>query len=219
MKRMIRLILAAVLLCGMISCGKGEPGEKDHTADLPPETVGAAKETNSETEKAAETAYETPESEAEVPAVPETDSNAAETEAVAKVGGYVCELDNGMVIELGAVAEGVLDALGAPQNVAEAPSCIHEGMDRIYSFNGFSVTTSPDGKGADRVQEVALTSDAVLLKNGISIGSSLDAVKAAFGSDCTEQFGVLQYITDHAKISIVLDDDSCVSSLVITAAE
>lgn len=218
MKKLITLIFAAILLCGAVSCGKTEPEQKETTAVTP------AAESAKETDKgmAEETAPTDGKAESETlaeTAVPaETEAKAAET-APKGEDRYICELDNGMAIELGASAEGVLSSLGAPQNVAEAPSCVHEGMDRIYSFNGFSVTTSPDGKGTDRVSEVALTSDAVLLKNGISIGSPLDAVKAAFGENYTEQFGVLQYITDTVKISIVLDDDSCVSSLVITAAE
>lgn len=218
MKKIIILVLVAILLCGAVSCGQKEPAETENTALTPAESSeGIADNTQSNDETEKDTAK------AETTAVPEEtepENAPVETEAPQMdEKGYSCVFDDGTIIELGGAAEAVLGALGAPLNVAEAPSCIHEGTDRIYSFNGYSVTTSPDGKGTDRVHEVALTSDAVLLENGISIGSPLDAVTAAFGTDYSEQFGVLQYEKENVKISVVLDSDSCVSSLVFTAAE
>ena len=216
MKKIITLVLAAILLCGVVSCEKEDPKETEGTVLSPSESAG---ETADNIHINAETEDDSAESEtAELPLETETEPNETEEPQTADKG-YICAFDDGTTVELGAAAEAVLAALGAPLSVAEAPSCIHEGTDRIYSFNGFSITTSPDGKGTDRIYEVALTSDAVLLENGISIGSALDAVTAAFGTDYTEQFGVLQYIKENAKISVVLDGDSCVSSLVITAAE
>lgn len=130
--------------------------------------------------------------------------------------GYVCTFDDGTAIEMGAPAEDILAALDDPFNVAEAPSCIHEGMDRIYTFNGYTVTTSPDADGKDRIQEVALLSDAVMLEGGVSVGSTLDDAVKIFGSDYTEQFGVIQYTMENIMVSIVLDGDSYITSLVMT---
>jgi len=130
--------------------------------------------------------------------------------------GYICKFDNGTAIEMGAPAEAVLGTLGNPLNVAEAPSCIHKGMDRIYTFGGYTLTTSPDAEGTDRIQEIALLSDAVMLEGSVSVGSTLEDAVKLFGSEYTEQFGVIQYTLENVMISIVLDGDSYITSLVIT---
>jgi len=139
------------------------------------------------------------------------------TEPAAAASGYICTFDDGTAIEMGAAAADVLAKLGDPLSVAEAPSCIHEGTDRVYTFNGYTLTTSPDADGTDRIYEVALVSDAVTLEGGVYIGAELAKAEALFGTDYTEQFGVLQYSIENVKVSVVLDGDSCISSLVITA--
>ncbi len=145
----------------------------------------------------------------------EASADKAQTEKSA-AAGYVCTFDDGTTIEMGAPAEDILAALGDPFNVAEATSCIHEGMDRIYTFNGYTVTTSPDADGNDRIQEVALLSDAVMLEGGVSVGSTLDDAVKIFGSDYVEQFGVIQYTMNNIMVSIILDGDSYITSLVLT---
>lgn len=140
-----------------------------------------------------------------------------ETEETPATFYTVVELDNGAVFEMGAIADATVAALGEPQSVAEAPSCVHEGNDVLYTYNGFTLTTSPDANGNARIQEIALTSDAVSFVGGLSIGSDKAAVESVFGTEYTENFGVLTFTLDGATVSIVLDEDECVSSLVITA--
>ena len=152
-----------------------------------------------------------------------TDASAADavssaTETTAEtVRGYVCMFDNGTSIEMGAPAADIVAGLGDPMNVAEAPSCIHEGTDRVYTFSGYTLTTSPDADGNDRIYEIALLSDAVMLEGGVSVGSPMEDAVKVFGENYTEQFGVLQYELENVKVSIVLDGDSYITSLVITA--
>lgn len=134
-----------------------------------------------------------------------------------KTAGYVCAFDNGVSIEMGALADSVISGLGDPLNYAEAPSCIHEGTDKVYTFDGYTVTTSPDENGNNRIYEVSLLSDIVALESGVTIGSAMDKVVSVFGEEYTEQFGVLQYSLEGANVSVVLDGDSYVTGLVFTA--
>lgn len=131
--------------------------------------------------------------------------------------GYTCVLEGGICLTIGAPEADMLSALGDPLDLAEAPSCIHEGMDRICTYDGFSVTTSPDADGVNRIYEIALLSDAAVLEGGLTIGSAKDAVTAVFGEDYTESFGVLRYAAEGADVSVILDGNECVTSLVITA--
>lgn len=148
------------------------------------------------------------------------DTAAAVTETAATVEEtvyYTVELDNGVTLEMGAVADQIIASLGEPLSVAEAPSCVHEGNDVLYTYNGFTLTTTPDAEGNNRIQEISLTSDAVSLTNGISIGSDKTAVETAFGTDYTDNFGVLTFELEGATLAVVLDADNCISGLVITA--
>ena len=216
MRKMTAILLSALLLCGAVSCGDGEPTKTPETEGTSSDVVHRdAGETNTvdTDEPAAETPPET--TDGEIP--DDKENEATETNAPVTQTAYVCVFEDGTAIEIGVAADAVVASLGTPLNVAEAPSCIHEGTDRIYSYNGFTLTTSPDADGTNRVHEVALTSDAVGLEGGMYIGAPLDAVTAALGNDYTEQFGVLQYLVGNAKISVVLDEDSCISSMAITA--
>ncbi len=131
--------------------------------------------------------------------------------------GYIVELDDGTTFVMGAMADDIVAALGEPVSVTEAPSCVHEGMDKLYNYGSYTLTTSPDADGKQRIQEIALISDAAALADGLSIGSDKAAVEASFGTEYTDNFGVLQFSLDGADVSVVLDGDECVSGLVITA--
>ena len=120
---------------------------------------------------------------------------------------YECKLDNGNTIVIGTKAGDTIKALGEPVDFMEAPSCVHPGSDKVYTFDGFTVSTSPDANGIEYITELSLLSDVVALDNGIMIGSSADDVTAALGSDFTEKFGVRTYIIDDITISITFTDD------------
>ncbi len=127
----------------------------------------------------------------------------------------VCEFANGKKVTLGKR----MPDLGDYLNYAEATSCIHPGMDKIYTFDGFTVTTSPDANGNDLVSEVALLSDAAVLKNGIKIGCDKSAVTSVYGDGYTEDFGVMRYESNGTVISAVLDENSVVTSFVMSMAQ
>ncbi|MBE6569660.1 MAG: hypothetical protein E7658_05530 [Ruminococcaceae bacterium] len=190
MKKILSMLLISGMLCLMNACGTTDTPENETTAN----DTAAVSETNT--------------------------AENAETEAPEDTADpiyYTVALDNGHVFEMGAIADDTVASLGEPQSKAEAPSCVHEGNDVLYTYSGFTLTTSPDADGNNRIQEIALTSDAVSLTNGLSIGSDKAAVEAAFGTDYSDEFGVLTFSLEGANVSVVLDADECVSGLVITA--
>lgn len=128
---------------------------------------------------------------------------------------FVCKLSNGSEIVIGAA----LPELGDYIDYSEAPSCVHEGMDKVYTYNGYSVTTSPDAKGNEYVSEVAILSDTVSMNDGITIGVSKDTIVSALGDEFTEAFGVMTYETKNATVSVILDESSNVMSFVVAFAE
>ncbi|MCR4905918.1 MAG: hypothetical protein K6A33_07540 [Clostridiales bacterium] len=141
------------------------------------------------------------------PADPAAPDAASLSEADAEfAGGYTMHLDNGTSITLGAVADDTLAALGEPDDVMEAPSCIRTGTDRVYTYNGrFTVTTQPDAVGRERITEVTFLSDAAAItENGASVmlGGDASAADTAFGEPYESGGGIRRYLVDSGVVTV-----------------
>lgn len=153
--------------------------------------------------------------EAETSSAAESDNTeAASTEntgnAQADSSVYNCVLSDSEIISIGAPVGDTIKALDekyGQTDYMEAVSCVHEGFDKVYTFTGFTVSTSPAADGSEYITELSLLSDEVQLENGIMIGSTSDEVTSAFGRDFTEKFGVRVYELSGVKLSIIFTDD------------
>ena len=77
----------------------------------------------------------------------------------------------------------ILAEIGEPLYVHEAPSCIFDGIARIYVFDGFEMEAIPlDGSDEDSVIVIMLTGDNVSTANGVSIGQTYKDMIAAYGT-------------------------------------
>ncbi len=139
-----------------------------------------------------------------------------EPSAVTAAETYSFTLDNGLSFKLGDTYGNVADTLGEPQDILEAPNCIREGNDTVYTFTDYSIMTSPDGDGNFFLAEFTLISDAVAFENGITIGSTSDDVDNAFGTEYIENFGVRTYSFPGANLSVVFDGDA-VSAITVSS--
>lgn len=193
MKKILALILILTLFF-CVSCS-AEPNIADESIDrqLPDNTV---------TEQSDETAENT--------APDEITENTEET-------SYTCVFADGRQITLGEKADSFLASFGDYSDVMEAPSCIHEGFDRVYSFDGFTVTTSPDGSGFDYVVEVALTGWECVLENGIHVGSTMAGVEAVYGTEYEDLFGLIKYSLGSTE-ALFLIDGGVVANIAFTEA-
>lgn len=90
--------------------------------------------------------------------------------------------------------------LGTPIEVYEAPSCHYEGMDTVYTYDGYTLQTYRKGT-VDILCMVILESAAYATDKGIRVGDTLDAVIAAYG-ECTEE--TKYYVTYVLSPSITL---------------
>ena len=194
MKKTISLLLLAALTASMLSCGNDSTASDttDSISGTPNTTVTDSAVTNGETAAVTE----------EV----QTEAPAQNTPAVE---GYTCVFDNGISIKLGSPAADALAALGDYSDMMEAPSCVHEGFDRVYTYAGlYTVLTSPDASGAEYIAEISLLSDLVALDvNGtyLMIGSPESDIKAAFGDPAEDAFGVQKYAIDGANLTVTVD--------------
>ncbi len=191
MKRIISTLLAALLIAAcafcIYGCGSEEAKPAD-TTDSAPQTTAAP-----ETQAAPETTEEV-----ELSSAPAPDD-------------MTVSFESGLKIKLGSPADDAIAACGEPVDLFEAPSCINEGTDRNYTYNGYLVSTSPDADGNQFVASVELlTSDAVL-ENGISIGSPIADALGAFGDGYEESFGVYTYDLGEYTISITAEAEAVIA--------
>lgn len=114
------------------------------------------------------------------------DSSAASSGSAASNGSsapakeYVFSY-NGISIPMKAEAAPIVSQLGEPLNYFESESCAFKGLDKVYTYASFELSTYPVD-GVDYVLSVRFTNDTVSTPEGISIGSSLDSLNAAYSA-------------------------------------
>lgn len=116
--------------------------------------------------------------------------------------GYVFET-NGTTISVDADMAPIVAALGEPTSYFEAASCAFEGLDKVYTYNGFEINTYPSGD-KDLVSSIVLKSDSVTTKEGAYIGMTLDALKGIY-SDAEEVNGSVTLEKDGMKLLFIID--------------
>ncbi len=120
---------------------------------------------------------------------------------VATADGYVLKLDADMAQ--------VLEVLGKPTSYFEAASCAFDGLDKTYTYAGFTITTRPDGD-KDYVNDILLTDDTVATAEGVHIGSSISDVTAAYGEQEPDG-NALIYSREGVTLLFLLDGDKVMS--------
>lgn len=183
-KKLLAILMTASLLA-LAGCGDSE---KVIDGDVANVTTGSrAEESAGEPES-----FRAPEQQTET--------------AVSK--GYIF-VASGVKVEVDADMAPVLQALGEPASYFEAASCAFEGLDKIYTYNGFEIDTYP-AQGKDLVSAVILKDDSVTTAEGICIGDSLEKLLEAYG-EAAQENGMLVYTKDGMKLCFILQDDSIIS--------
>ena len=125
MKKILSLMLAAMLVLGLAACGDAGSTETAAPSETAPE------DTTSPTEAVEGTA------------VPEDGEN----------GGDASLLETAKTFE-GAPVEDLIAAIGEPESSDYAPSCLGEGEDGNLYYDGFTVYTYRDTDGQETVNYV-----------------------------------------------------------------
>ena len=107
--------------------------------------------------------------------------------------------------------ETVAAQLGEPISYFEAKSCVFEGIDRMYTYPGFEIDTSPDGTGADSVTTVYLLDDSVTTPEGAYIGCNKSLVEKLYGESFSPEENSKSYERGGTEVKFVLKDETVVS--------
>ena len=123
--------------------------------------------------------------------------------------GYVfCYNDT--VIEIDAASASVIEQLGEANSYFEAPSCAFEGIDKMYTYNGFEVDTYPLEDG-DHISAVIFKDDTVATAEGVGIGDSVDKVIEIYGKDAVDESGMMVYDKDGMQLCFIVEEERVIS--------
>lgn len=113
-------------------------------------------------------------------------------------------------VKIDADAAGIIAQLGEPLSYFEAPSCAFQGLDKIYTYNGFEMDTYP-AEDRDYVSAIIFKDDSVVTAEGVGIGDSMEKMEQAYGSDGTKEDGVVVYSRGNMKLCFILEGNEIIS--------
>lgn len=123
--------------------------------------------------------------------------------------GYLFKAGDGGNVVLAAddvFDKATADKLGEPKEYFEAPSCAFKGLDKIYTYEHFTLYTYPKDE-TDYVYSIVLTDDTMSTPEGIKIGMDKQAMEAAYGTDYTVKESAYVYEKDGMTLSFLTDAD------------
>ena len=126
-------------------------------------------------------------------------------EDLTKNKGYLF-VYNDILIEIDALANPIIEKLGEANSYFEAPSCAFEGIDKMYTYNSFEIDTYPMNDN-DYVSAIIFKDDTITTNEGVGIGDSKEKLLEVYGSEPTNENGMLVYEKDEMKLCFIIQDD------------
>ena len=111
----------------------------------------------------------------------------------------------------------ILSSLGEWKGYDESTSCAFEGLDKVYTYDGFEINTYPMN-GKDYVLLIELYDDTVATEKGIRIGSTKQAVLEAYGTPDQQTHTDLIYNGKGMFLQFILEGET-VSSIQYSKAQ
>ena len=99
---------------------------------------------------------------------------------------------NNIKIIPGTDFSGAYKELGEPVKYTEAASCYFDGMDKVFTYDGFEVRTYPAESG-DFIQDLSISSDRFSTDKGITVGATVNEVVAAYGDNYVKTGNMYKY--------------------------
>lgn len=108
---------------------------------------------------------------------------------------------NNIKIIPGTDFSGAYKELGEPVKYTEAASCYFDGMDKVFTYDGFEVRTYPAESG-DFIQDLSISSDRFSTDKGITVGATVNEVVAAYGDNYVKTGNMYKYYEEGDNIYI-----------------
>ena len=127
------------------------------------------------------------------------------TEAVSALSGYVFS-HNGVDFTVDMEVAAVIDALGEPASYYEVPSCAFEGLEKIYDYTSFEITTY-ETDDVDYIANIYLKDDLVETPEGLSLFMTSADLTNTYGDDYQAAEGQYIYTKDDTKLIVIVNSD------------
>lgn len=128
---------------------------------------------------------------------------------------------NGTEVAMNAQAQPVLDALGSPSGVTEAPGCATSDAIRTYDYGSFFLETYQAEDGF-RIYGAWFADENVSTAEGIHIGSTTEEVEAAYGNVENTSCGDFNYgsclVTKGEEMLYILLENDVVTNVQYSVA-
>lgn len=195
-KKILAVLLMTVLSAGMVACGGSDVNVVSGSSNA----TGTSVSVNGGNDSSS--SADNTSSEGTV-----TVSENGDSAADAELSGYIFEAatDNGsMNIAVDEDMSSVLSVLGDPASYYEAESCAFQGLDKIYTYNHYEISTYPDGD-IDRISSIYFRDDMVSTQEGLTIGDSFETMENIYGTDYVFDAGVYSYTKDGCQLVVIIN--------------
>ena len=97
-------------------------------------------------------------------------------------------------------------SFGEEQNYSEIPSCAFEGVDKVYNYGSYEITTSNiDGK--EVIYSTYLLDDGVSTPEGVKIADDKSVMLNAYGENYTLNGAEYLYTDGNVNLSFIVEND------------
>jgi len=117
---------------------------------------------------------------------------------------------NGVTIAPDMNTNEFLEKLGEPLHYYEVKSCAFEGMDKIYTYTSFEISTYPNGSN-DLVSSIYFKDDTITTEEGAYLGMSKTDVLSMYGENYVESAGVIIYSKGGMELQFIFDGETLAS--------
>lgn len=202
MKKSKWLVLIGLFCCLMLTaCGNTSVSGGGNDQTVQQNSSDQTGQNAADAEQAAATEAATPAGDAEG-----TDST---SDSSAESADYYFAADD-LDIHMNDAMAPILEKLGEPNFYFEAPSCAFEGMDRIYTYNGFEIYTYMEND-TEYVFSIVFTDDSRKTREGAGLGTTLAELEQMYGTGYEQNFEQYTYYTDVCRLSFILENDAVIS--------
>lgn len=92
----------------------------------------------------------------------------------------------------GIVTDSMRSALGEPNSVQSAPSCLHEGEDKTYVYGDLIIYTYQSGK-QEKISDIEIKGDGISTLKGLKTGLTLEDAEKIYGKEYTKDGILIKY--------------------------
>lgn len=223
--------VAALLCAGMLTaCGADTTGEPAQTSAKPAETTTVSEQTTTnvttttttekKADKTTEKKAETTTTAKKTDAAAETTTSTTKTETQTEAPQTESQTEAQQTEAQQTSAPAIWDALklggGVDTYIAvnggftkeEADSCLGSGKDIVYTYADRKLLTYVEG-GSEKLTEIDITAAGIATRKGVSVGSALADVEAAYGAPNGPRYvydtedGRLEFMNDGSKVTMI----------------